>query len=76
MARGCEVRASNLRLVNGVSAGLEALGWALADPGEVVLVPVPTYARSDNLRYNCISCPHLTITLTLCCCLKVFCRHE
>ena len=46
MARGCEVRASNLRLVNGVSAGLEALGWALADPGEVVMVPVPTYARS------------------------------
>ena len=35
----------NLRLVNGVSAGLEALSWILADPGEVILVPVPTYAR-------------------------------
>ena len=72
MARGCEVRASNLRLVNGVSAGLEALGWALADPGEVVLVPVPTYARSDN-RATCISCPHLTLTIR---CFQVFCRHE
>ena len=55
MARGCEVRASNLRLVNGVSAGLEALGWALADPGEVVMVPVPTYARSDNLQLHLLS---------------------
>ena len=36
---------SNIRLVNGVSAGLEVLSWILADPGEVVLVPVPTYAR-------------------------------
>jgi len=35
----------NIRLVNGVSGGLEALSWILADTGEVILVPVPTYAR-------------------------------
>ena len=39
------VRPGNIRLVNGVSGGLEALSWILADPGEVILVPVPTYAR-------------------------------
>ena len=39
------VSPGSLRLVNGVSAGLEALSWILADPGEVILVPVPTYAR-------------------------------
>ena len=36
---------SNLRLVNGVSAGLEVMSFILADPGEVILTPVPTYAR-------------------------------
>ena len=39
------VSAGNLRLLNGVSSGLETLSWILADPGEVVLTPVPTYAR-------------------------------
>ena len=39
------VSAGNLRLVNGVSSGLETFSWILADPGEVVLTPVPTYAR-------------------------------
>ena len=32
-------------MVNGVSAGLEVLSWVVADPGEVVIVPTPTYAR-------------------------------
>ena len=36
---------SNLRLVNGVSSGLEVLSFILADPGQVILTPVPTYAR-------------------------------
>ena len=36
---------ANLRLVNGVSSGLEVFSWVLADPGDVILVPVPTYAR-------------------------------
>ena len=39
------INPGNIRLVNGVSAGLEVMSWILADPGEVVLVPVPTYAR-------------------------------
>ena len=39
------VSAGNLRLVNGVSSGLETLSWILADPGEVILTPVPAYAR-------------------------------
>ena len=39
------VSAGNLRLVNGVSSGLETFSWILADPGEVILTPVPTYAR-------------------------------
>ena len=39
------VSPGNLRLVNGVSAGLETFSWILADPGEVVLTPVPAYAR-------------------------------
>eukprot|EP00090_Calanus_glacialis_P002417 TRINITY_DN11811_c0_g1_i4.p1 TRINITY_DN11811_c0_g1~~TRINITY_DN11811_c0_g1_i4.p1 ORF type:complete len:423 (-),score=100.76 TRINITY_DN11811_c0_g1_i4:67-1335(-) len=45
MAQSNTISPSNIRLVNGVSAGLEVLSWILADPGEVVLVPVPTYAR-------------------------------
>ena len=32
-------------MVNGVSSGLEVLSWVLADPGDVVIVPTPTYAR-------------------------------
>ena len=44
--QGIPILPSNLRLVNGVSAGLEVVGWVVSDPGEVVLVPVPTYARS------------------------------
>ena len=28
-----------------VSAGLEVMSFILADPGEVILTPVPTYAR-------------------------------
>eukprot|EP00092_Neocalanus_flemingeri_P016038 GFUD01017358.1.p1 GENE.GFUD01017358.1~~GFUD01017358.1.p1 ORF type:complete len:423 (+),score=120.19 GFUD01017358.1:70-1338(+) len=45
MAQSVRINPGNIRLVNGVSAGLEVLSWILADPGEVVLVPVPTYAR-------------------------------
>jgi len=45
IAQPVRILPSNLRLVNGVSAGLEVLGWVVSDPGEVVLVPVPTYAR-------------------------------
>ena len=37
--------AANIRLVNGVSSGLEVFSWVVADPGDVILVPVPTYAR-------------------------------
>jgi aspartate/methionine/tyrosine aminotransferase len=32
-------------MVNGVTAGLEVLGWALADPGDLVIVPTPIYGR-------------------------------
>ena len=32
-------------MVNGVSGGLEALAWIISDPGDVVIVPTPTYAR-------------------------------
>ena len=39
------VSRDNLRLVNGVSSGLEALSFVLADPEDVILVPVPTFAR-------------------------------
>ena len=42
------VARENLRLVNGVSSGLEALSFVLADPGDVILVPVPTFARFYN----------------------------
>ena len=28
-----------------MSSALETLSWILADPGEVVLTPVPAYAR-------------------------------
>ena len=45
LAAANPVLPANLRAVNGVSAGLEAVGWALADPGQVILVPTPTYAR-------------------------------
>ena len=43
--QGCEVSPERLRMVNGVSCGLEVLSWVLADPGDVVIVPTPTYAR-------------------------------
>ena len=39
------VSSANIRLVNGVSSGLEVFSWVTADPGDVILVPVPTYAR-------------------------------
>ena len=39
------VSPDNVRLINGVSAGLEVLSWIISDPDDVVLVPVPTYAR-------------------------------
>jgi len=39
------VSEDNIRLVNGVTAALEVMSWVLADPGDVILVPVPTYAR-------------------------------
>ena len=39
------VSPDNIRLVNGVSAGLEVISWIITDPEDVVLVPVPTYAR-------------------------------
>ena len=45
VGRGVTVSPSNLRLVNGVSTGLEVLSFILADPGQVILTPVPTYAR-------------------------------
>ena len=40
-----KISQENLRLVNGVSAGLEVLSWVLTDPEDVVLVPIPTYTR-------------------------------
>ena len=39
------VSSDNIRVVNGVSSGLEVFSFVLADPGDVILVPVPTYAR-------------------------------
>lgn len=45
LAKGAPVSPANLRLVNGVSAGLEVLAWVLADPGDLVIVPTPTYSR-------------------------------
>ena len=43
--QGQKLSAENLRMVNGVSGGLEALAWIISDPGDVVIVPTPTYAR-------------------------------
>ena len=40
-----KLSAENLRMVNGVSGGLEALAWIISDPGDLVIVPTPTYAR-------------------------------
>jgi len=45
LAKGQKLSAENLRMVNGVSGGLEALAWIISDPGDVVIVPTPTYAR-------------------------------
>merc|ERR1712088_1278569 len=45
LAQGEKLSAENLRMVNGVSGGLEALAWIISDPGDVVIVPTPTYAR-------------------------------
>jgi len=45
LAQGEKLSAENLRTVNGVSGGLEALAWIISDPGDVVIVPTPTYAR-------------------------------
>ena len=39
------VSPDHLRLVNGVSAGLEVFSFILTDPGDVILIHVPTYAR-------------------------------
>ena len=52
--QGVSISPGNVRLVNGVSAGLETLSWVLADPGEVVLVPVPTYARYLTLSSHTV----------------------
>ena len=43
--KGEKLSADNLRMVNGVSGGLEALAWIISDPGDPVIVPTPTYAR-------------------------------
>ena len=43
--QGQKLTAEKLRMVNGVSGGLEALAWIISDPGDVVIVPTPTYAR-------------------------------
>ena len=43
--KGEKLSAENLRMVNGVSGGLEALAWIISDPGDLVIVPTPTYAR-------------------------------
>ena len=45
LVKGVEIRAENLRTTNGVSAGLEALGFILADPEDIILIPTPTYGR-------------------------------
>jgi len=45
LAQGEKLSAENLRMVNGVSGGLEALAWIVSDPGDLVIVPTPTYAR-------------------------------
>ena len=45
LAGDVSISVDNLRCVNGVSAGLECISWMLCDPGDVILTPVPTYAR-------------------------------
>jgi DNA-binding transcriptional MocR family regulator len=46
LAQGQPVSPEHLRMVNGVSAGLEVLSWVLADPEDLIIVPTPTYSRS------------------------------
>ena len=43
--QGVEISPTNIRTTNGVSAGLEAIAFILADPEDVILVPTPTYSR-------------------------------
>ena len=55
--QGEKLSAAKLRMVNGVSAGLEALAWIISDPGDVVIVPTPTYARWNIGLKNFLSYP-------------------
>ena len=53
------VSPDNIRLVNGVSAGLEVISWIIADPEDVVLVPEPTFKRffsnmNERMKTNVI----------------------
>ena len=50
--KGEKLSAENLRMVNGVSGGLEALAWIISDPGDLVIVPTPTYARWMIRSFN------------------------
>jgi len=45
LGQGVEISPTNIRTTNGVSAGLEAIAFILADPEDVILVPTPTYSR-------------------------------
>ena len=53
------VSPDNIRLVNGVSAGLEVISWIIADPQDVILVPEPIFKRffsnmNERMKTNVI----------------------
>lgn len=61
---GRMVQADHLAVLAGAGSVLELLFWALADPGEAVLVPTPSYAgfwadleTRDALRIVPVHCP-------------------
>ena len=51
-SQSVSISPGNIRLVNGVSSGLEVMAWILTDPGDVMLVPVPTYGRLERVNDN------------------------
>jgi len=45
LSNGVQIYPENIRVVNGVSSALEALAFCICDPGDVILIALPTYAR-------------------------------
>ncbi|KAI8240082.1 1-aminocyclopropane-1-carboxylate synthase 9 [Colletotrichum sp. SAR 10_99] len=41
------IEATNVFATNGVSSAIDMLAWVLADPGDTILIPVPTFFMLD-----------------------------